>query len=144
MNFVELREWILFGFSILISAFSAGVIWTKLNAKIDQNAEDIKEKASVDQLNGMSGRIDGVKQDCATYNGSMMEFRRELGEYRQEARESTSVLNRIEQSNLEIAARLSELSKNITTMDKANSNRLTRLETVVQVEKKLGSSIPTE
>lgn len=143
MNFADAKEWLLFGFSVLTSAFSAGVIWTKLNGKIDQNAEELKKKASVDQLNGMSGRIESVKQDCATYNGSMTEFRRELSEYRQEARESTSILNRVEQSNLEIASRVAELNKSIVAMDKATSNRLIQLETLTRIEKKVGP-IPTD
>lgn len=143
MNFAELREWILFGTSILVSAFTAGMIWSRLNSKIDQNAEDLKEKASIEQLNGMGARVDSIRGDCASYGGTMDEFRRELTMYRQEAREATSTLARVEQSNLEIAAKITELNKNIVAMDKGNSNRLTRLETVSAIEKKIGP-LPTE
>lgn len=154
MDFNTAREWILFVASLLAWAFSLGVIWTKLNGKIDSNTKETEKKASIEALNGFGTRVTNTEGECSKHAGRMDRFERELGEFRAETRSVTESLARIETSvkdqtdvitngNLATGVTLDSIKKDITAMDKNLGNRMTRVETVQQIEKKIGP-IPTD
>lgn len=154
MDPLKAKDWFLFGVIILGWVFTGGMLWSRLNAKIDRNKEELEKKASVEQLNGMGLRVESIKGDCSENQGRMDRFEKELAEYRQEARTASDRMavvgkgvedlkDTVQQGVLDLGSRLSEVNKSLVAMDKANSNRLTRLETVSMIEKKIGP-IPTE
>jgi chromosome segregation ATPase len=153
-NLLEAKDWFLFGAMLVVWVFTAGVLWSKLNTKIDSNSKELEKKASIEQLNGMGLRVEGIKTDCSEHQGRMERFEKELAEYRQEARTASDRMavvgkgvedlkETLQQGVLDLGSRLAEVNKSLVAMDKANSNRLTRLETVSMIEKKIGP-LPTE
>lgn len=133
---------------------TATMQWTNLNNKIKQNADDIQEKASLEQLNGMGQRVEGIKNDCANQTGRMDRFEREVNELRQLAQGASDKMTRVDKGvadlsdtvrdgNIALGVQLGDLTKSIHLMDKNLGNRLTRVETVQKIEQKIGP-LPTE
>lgn len=133
---------------------TATMQWTNLNNKIKQNAEDIREKASLEQLNGMGQRVEGIKNDCANQTGRMDRFEQEVRELRSLAQGASDKMTRVDKGvsdlsdtvrdgNISIGVQLGELNKSIHLMDKNLGNRMTRVETVQKIEQKIGP-LPTE
>lgn len=155
VSFNDFKEYILFGFTILTSAFTAGVIWTKLVSRIDANSKLLEKKASLEELNGFGIRVSRLESECATRDGRMDHMEKELIEYRRDASDAGKAASRVEKSvedlrgelqqgNLVTGSHLAEIKTLLQANDKASSNRLVRLETITQIEKKLGTSLPTD
>lgn len=84
----------------------------------------------------------------------MDRFERELSEYRRDAQDTSKGLARVEkgmedlqeainQSTLQLGSQLHSLDKAIQEKDVRTQVRLTRIETVTSIEKKIGP-LPTE
>lgn len=106
------------------------------------------------RLNGLGGRVRKVEASCEAQGAQMDKLERDLSEFRGEARSTSDRLSRVEKGiadvgdavtngNLALGSQLNELMRAITKSDKETSNRLVRIETVQQIEKKIGP-IPVE
>lgn len=138
MTAEAIKQWALFIGGCLVYAFTLGAIWTKLVTKV----------------NGLGGRVKKVEESCNTVSAEIKALTANLVEYRADAKEAISKMGRVEkgldklqdevvQGNLQIGSTLAELSRAVSKIDKDISNRLTRVETLAQVEKKLGP-MPTD
>lgn len=155
MSASEWRDWVLFTGGVLVWAFTAGMMWNKLNTKIAENTTELEKKATQADLDGLGGRVKKVEENCSTSDGRMDRMERELGEYRRDATDAARTAARVEkgveglheeiqQGQLATGVHLSEIKQLIQENDKNTSNRLVRLETVQQIEKKLGQPLPTD
>lgn len=103
----------------------------------------------MERVNGLGGRVTTVETHDAAQDGRMDRMERELTEYRADAADAAKGQARVEkavenlddnvtQGNIQIGSQLHGIERLIESKDKETSNRLVRLETVAQIEKKLG------
>lgn len=137
MNPKDLKDWVEFAGVIVAWVVAAAVLWTKQNNKI----------------NGLGGRVKKVEGTCEASAARITRVEQELADYRRDMMEANSRLGRVEKAvedvgeevrngNIALGTQLHGIEKLINETDKKNSNRLVRLETIGQVEKKVGP-IPT-
>jgi chromosome segregation ATPase len=133
MNPKDIKDWMLLGGMVVSFIITTTIAYQKLIAKI----------------NGMGGRVKKVEEACSATSGRMDRFERELAEYRRDAQDAVGRMSRVEkgvdalndniqQGNITIGSQLHAIEKLIQEKDKSTSNRLVRMETLQQVEKKLG------
>lgn len=138
MNPKDIKDWLILGGMVVSFIVTSTIAYQKLIAKI----------------NGMGGRVKKVEESCSAVGGRMERFERELAEYRRDAQDAVGRMSRVEkgvddlrediqQGNLAIGVQLHAIEKLIQDKDRSTSNRLVRMETLAQVEKKIGP-IPTE
>ncbi len=133
-----IKEWWPLILIVLGWIITGAVGWTKITTKV----------------NGLGGRVTATENAAATEKGRLDRMERELSEYRRDARDAANGLSRVEQGmkdvadkiaegNLSIGSQLHNLKDMINDKDAKVQNRLVRIETVQQIEAKVGP-IPTE
>lgn len=136
MNFI--KDWWAIVIVILGWIITATVHWTRTTQK----------------LNGLGGRVKRVEESCSATGGRMDRFEKELSEYRRDAQDASKGLARVEkgvedvheainQGNLQLGSQIHAMEKAIQEKDVRTQVRLTRIETVTSIEKKIGP-LPTE
>jgi archaellum component FlaC len=132
------KDWWPFAAMLLTQIVGMAVMWTRL----------------VDKVNGQGERITLNASRIDTTDGKLGRMEREMSEYRHDAQMAASGLARLEkgvegvnetvnQGNLAIGSQLHAMERLITDKDVRTQVRLTRIETVVKVEEKIGP-IPVE
>lgn len=130
---ITLSRVILWACSVVVWAFSLGVVWSKLITKVNGTGKRVHEVDS--RVSKLEGRVGTMEQ--------------QLSEYRQDARRAADGLARLEKGvddmretvnngNLAIGTQLHGIERLIQEKDKNTSNRLVRIETLAKVEQKLG------
>lgn len=133
----ELKDWLELAALVVLWIVAATVQWSRQNNKI----------------NGVGSRVKKVEEKCSETAGRMTRMEQDLAEYRRDVLEANSRLGRVEKAvedvgesvrdgNVVLGAQLHKIEQLINDKDRQTSNRLVRIETVVQVEKKVGP-IPT-
>lgn len=133
MNPKDLKDWITFGLTIAGLIVTGSIAWQKL----------------VNKINGLGGRVKKTEDSCAQAGGRMDRFEKELAEYRRDAQDAIGRMGRVEKAvddvhdeitegNIVLGTQLSDLTKLINATNLKTSNKLVRLETLTQVEKKIG------
>lgn len=139
MNPATLKDWWPLVAAIVGWIIVGSVGWTKMVGKV----------------NGLGGRVKKVEEAGSASSAEVKALSAQLSEYRGDAKEANARMSRLEkgveelheeitQGNIGLGSQLSEISKSLTKMDKDISGRLVRVETVVEIEKKIGKPIPTE
>lgn len=117
-------------------------------------AAGIQWMRQTQKINGLGRRVKSVEEDCSGHKGRMDRMENELREYRAEARETSNKLARVERAveavgegvtngNLTLGVKLDNVQKLIHEKDLRTQTRLVRMETVQEIEKKVGP-LPTE
>jgi hypothetical protein len=80
MNAKEFRDWVLFGFAILMPIITAAITWTKLTGKV----------------NGLGGRLKRNEDACAGTGGRLDSVERQLAEVRAQGNDVHTRLGKVE------------------------------------------------
>jgi chromosome segregation ATPase len=120
MNLKDAQLWLSMGVGIVVWAFTAGVIWTSLNNRIDNNKKDAEAKADTikkdaenkakeltehselereklrNQINGLGGRLKVQEEGCAGLGGRMESAERQLGVVVQQNADVNTRLGKVE------------------------------------------------
>lgn len=137
MNPGILKDWLELIGLVVVWIVAAVIQWARQNNKI----------------NGLGRRVKKVEEDCSGGGGRLTRIEHDLAEYRRDVLDANSRLGRVEkavedvgeavtQGNIALGVQLHGIEKLIQETNLKTSNRLVRIETVQQVEKKVGP-IPT-
>lgn len=129
----RLTEWL--GVLALIVGWTAAasIAWQKL----------------LDKINGLGGRVEKVEALVNVHEGRMDAAEKEISEYRRDLKENAANLGRLEKAveslsedirsgNIALGSQLHAIEKLIQDKDLRTQKRLVRLETVNEIEKKIG------
>ena len=136
MNPKDIRDWLWIIVTIGGYIVSGAVVWVKLTNKV----------------NGLGGRVDVTEESGNLLRGRVDRIERELAEYRHDVQDAGNRMGRVEkavddvveavnQGNLQLGSQLHAIEKLIHDKDGRTRERLVRIETVAQIEKKLGRPI---
>jgi len=128
-----IKEWLTIIVLFVGYIFTIAAVWTKLTAKV----------------NGLGGRVKKGEEANSVATGRMDRMEREIADYRRDAQDAVSRLGRVEkavegvdetvnQGNLVLGTQLHSIEKLIQEKDSRTRERLVRIETLAQIEKKIG------
>lgn len=121
MNPKDVPAWLTMGTTLVVWAFTAGVIWTKLNGRINLNRS---------QLNGLGGRLKTQESAHSVLEGRMDGTERQISIMTQHSADINGRLGRVEarveavdshmsEFKLELFQHLGEVKQLITTENAA-------------------------
>lgn len=135
----DLKDWVVLVVTIGGYLVSSTVVWMKLTSRV----------------NGLGRRVKEGEESQAVMQGRMDRIEKELGNYRHDVQDTVSRLGRVEkavedvveavnQGNLQLGSQLHGIEKLIHEKDGRMRERIVRIETIAQIEKKLGINIREE
>lgn len=106
----------------------------------------------VGKINGVGSRVTSLEKSCSKQDGAFGALEKQVATHSADQKAVHERLGRVEKAieavnetvrdgNLALGTQLHGIEKLIEAKDKDSSNRIVRLETVQQIEKKIGKSI---
>jgi chromosome segregation ATPase len=122
MNPKDVKDWVLFGSLLAGWVFIAGMVWARLNSKIDRNAEKAAEGAEETKrfaqaererlqqdINGLGGRLKRSEDACSGLGGRMDANERQVSQAVAQAADVQNRLGRVEGKVEGIDAHVTEM-----------------------------------
>jgi SMC interacting uncharacterized protein involved in chromosome segregation len=133
MNPKDLKDWLGILAPVIVWIAVGAFAWAKLTGKV----------------NGLGRRVKVVEDSRSEDRGRMDRMERELADYRRDAQDAVNRLGRVEravedvaetvnQGNLQLGSQLHGIEKLIQEKDSKTRERLVRIETIAQIERKYG------